>query len=84
MKTLNIYFVNITKTLSFYFKDHNSINNFKKNYDKSCEKFSFQTVSLEDIEKFMKFLDIKTSSFSEGIPASILKVHLNTYLFYLT
>ena len=98
-ETLNNYFVNITKTLKLkqnnmpnsdistvlsHFNEHISIDAIRKNVDKSSENFSFQTVSLEDVEKVIKSLDIKKSSLSNSIPTCILKAHSNTYLPYLT
>ena len=48
------------------------------------KNFPCQLVSLEEVEKVIKSLDIKKSALSESIKAFILKVHSNTYLPYLT
>ena len=42
------------------------------------KNFPCQPVSLEEVEKVIKSLDIKKSALSESIKASILKVHSNT------
>ena len=93
-KFLCNFFVNITATLKlkqnnlpnsdintvlFCLKNHNSISYIKKNYDETNEKILFQPVSLEEVEKVQKSLDIKKNDLSESIPAFILKADSNTY-----
>ena len=91
---MNKYFVNITKTLHLkrskkyntndidiltsQFKDHASYPEIIP------DAFKFTLVSSEDVKKEIMNLNVKKSSLSKAIPATILKQSVHIYLPFLT
>ena len=67
------------------FDDHISIKNIKEFFpDINVNDFDFETITMEDIKKETLNLNIKKSSTSGSIPATVLKQSLDIYLPYLT
>ena len=94
-ETMNKYFVNITKTLKYntndidiltsQFRDHASIKKIELSYPEIVpDTFKFTLVSSEDVKKEVMNLNVKKSSPSKAIPATILKQSVHIYLPFLT
>ena len=95
-KTMNNFFINITKILSLQpYKDPSltNINGITSNFDNHVSikniKESFQNILifkrlLEDVKKEMINLNVKKSSTNGFIPAIILEQYVDVYLPFLT
>ena len=69
----------------FEFDDHKSIKKITKYFpDINSDDFDCETVTMEDVKKEILNLNIKKSSSSSSIPATILKQSIHVYLLYLT
>ena len=71
--------------LTSQFKDHASIKRIELSYPEIVpDTFKFTLVSSEDVKKEIMNLNVKKSSSSKAIPATILKQSVHIYLPFLT
>ena len=85
LKRSKKYRTNDIGILTSQFKDHASIKKIKLSYAEIIpDTFSFTLVSPEDVKKEIMNLNVKKSSSSKAIPATILKQSVHIYLPFLT
>ena len=85
LKRSKKYNTNDIDILISQFKDHASIKKIELSYPEIVpDTFKFTLVSSEDVKKEIMNLNVKKSSSSKAIPATILKQSVHIYLPYLT
>ena len=85
LKRSKKYNTNDIDILTSQFKDHASIKKIELSYPEIVpDTFKFTLVSSEDVKKEIMNLNVKKSSSSKAIPATILKQSVHIYLPFLT